>query len=259
MRHCRCRAASPSPASRPAAPPTASWPMGFPNNERLITPALEYPLGETPITVNADGQALTQLAVQSDGDQATLLAVTTGGDVVLTHVSKQSSFLEESETWQTVSTPLPHPPMTVSYVLADPEQRYAYFANTDGELYFFDISDKQSPRLIQPLRVVPQGQRITALQFLAGGTSLLVGESSGTVSQWFPVRDSRNNFVLTRIRDFKDEHGAVSAIAAEHARKGFLAADADGNVAIYHTTAHRTLTVAQVARVPLTQLAVGGG
>lgn len=230
--------------------------VSFPNNERLITPALEYPLGETPITVDAGGQALTQLAVQSDGDQATLLAVTAGGDVVLTHVSKQSSFLEESETWQTVSTPLSHPPMTVSYVLVDPEQHYAYFANTDGELYFFDISDKQSPRLIQPLRVVPQGQRITALQFLAGGTSLLVGESSGTVSQWFPVRDSRNNFVLTRIRDFKDEHGAVNAIAAEHARKGFLAADADGNVAIYHTTAHRTLTVAQVARAPLMQLAV---
>lgn len=230
--------------------------VSFPNNQRLITPALEYPLGEAPITVDANGQALTQLAVQSDGNQASLLAVTAGGDVVLTYVSKKSSFLEETETTQTVSAVLAHPPMAVSYVLVDPEQGHAYFASTDGELSFFDISDKQSPRLIQALRVMPQGQRITSLQFLAGGTSLLVGGSSGTVSQWFPVRDSRNNFVLTRIRDFKDEHSAVSAIAAEHARKGFLAADTQGQVAIYHTTAHRTLTVAQVAHAPLTQLAV---
>lgn len=228
----------------------------FPNDKRLITPVLEYPLGETPVTVDAGGGALTRLAVQSDGEEASLLAVTAGGEVVLTHVSKKTSFLDESETWEASSVRLARPPMEVSYVLVDPEQRYAYVASAEGELHFFDIGDKQSPRLIQPLRVVAQGQRITALQFLAGGTSLLVGESSGTVSQWFPVRDSRNNFVLTRIRDFKEERRAVSALAAEHARKGFLAADAEGKVAIYHSTAHRTLAVAQVAHAPLTQLAV---
>lgn len=230
--------------------------VSFPNDQRVITPALEYPLGEAPVTVDAGGQALMRLAVQADSDQASLLAVTAKGDVVLTHASKKSSFLEESETWQTTSVQLPHPPMTVSYVLVDPDQRHAYFASAEGDLYFYDIGDKEAPRLIQLLRVVPEGQRITALQFLAGGTSLLVGDSSGTVAQWFPVRDSRNNFVLTRIRAFTEEHAAVNAIAAEYARKGFLAADAEGKVAIYHTTAQRNLAVSSVANAPLTQLAV---
>lgn len=230
--------------------------VSFPDNRRVITPALEYPLGEAPISVDAGGQPLTHLAVQGDEDRFSLMAVTAQGDVVLTHLAKESSFLEESESWETSSVVLPRPPFAVSYVLVDPEQRNAYFAAAAGDLYFYDIVDKAAPQLIQPLRVVPQGQRITALQFLAGGTSLLVGDNSGTVSQWFPVRDARNNMVLTRIREFADLDAAVVAIAPEYTRKGFLAADAGGDVAIYHATAHRTLTVAEVAGGALPQLAV---
>lgn len=226
------------------------------NDRRVITPVLDYPLGQAPVTVDSAGRPLTRLAVQADSDQASLMAVTADGEVIYTHISKQNSFLEESETWQTASVALPRTSSPARYVLVDPEQRHAYFASADGQLDFYDISDKESPRLIQSLRVVPQGQTITALQFLAGGNSLLVGESDGVVAQWFAVRDDRNNLALTRIRGFGDQHSAVNALAAEHARKGFLAADASGEVAIYHATAHRTLTVAKVADKALTQLAV---
>ena len=226
------------------------------NDRRVITPVLDYPLGQAPVTIDSAGRPLTRLAVQADSDQASLMAVTADGEVIYTHISKQNSFLEESETWQTASVALPRTSSPARYVLVDPEQRHAYFASADGQLDFYDISDKESPRLIQSLRVVPQGQTITALQFLAGGNSLLVGESDGVVAQWFAVRDDRNNLALTRIRGFGDQHSGVNALAAEHARKGFLAADASGEVAIYHATAHRTLTVAKVADKALTQLAV---
>jgi len=230
--------------------------VSFPDNKRTITPAVEYPLGEAPLAIDAAGRALTRLAVQSDEDQATLLALTADGELVLSHVAREESFLSEGEAWKTTTAILPRPPISVDYLLVDPDQRHAYFASSDGELYFFDIGDKSVPRLIQRLRVVPQGKQITALRFLAGGTSLLVGESGGVISQWFPVRDARNDMVLTRIRDFTDQHGAVNAIAAEYARKGFLAADAGGKVAIYHATAHRTLTVAEISAAPLLKLAV---
>lgn len=230
--------------------------VSFPDDIRTITPAVEYPLGEAPLVIDAAGRALTRLAVQSDEDKATLLALTADGELVLSHVEREESFLSEGEAWKTTTAILPRPPISVDHLLVDPDQRHAYFASGDGELYFFDIGDKAAPRLIQRLRVVPQGKQITALRFLAGGTSLLVGESGGVISQWFPVRDARNDMVLTRIRDFTDQGGAVNAIAAEYARKGFLAADAAGKVGIYHATAHRTLTVADIGAAPLLNLAV---
>ncbi len=230
--------------------------VSFPGNQRTITPALEYPLGEAPVLIDAAGRALSRIAVQGDGDQTTLLAYTADGELVLSNLHREESFLGDSDSVETVSAVLPRPPGAVEYILLDPEQRHAYFASADGELHFYDIGDKSSPRLIQRLRVVPQGNRITALRFLTGGTSLLVGESSGVISQWFPVRDARNNMVLTRIRDFTDQRGGVTAIAAEFARKGFLAADSQGKVGIYHTTAQRTLTVAKVSQTPLVNLAV---
>ena len=230
--------------------------VSFPDNKRRITPALEYPLGEAPVTVDAAGRALSRVAVQANDDQTTLLAYTADGELLLSNLRREESFLGESEDLVVESAVLPRPPKAVDYMLVDPEQRHAYFASADGELLFYDINEKTSPRLMQRLRVVPQGKRITALRFLTGGTSLLVGEDGGVVSQWFPVRDERNDMVLTRIRDFTDQHGAVSAIASEYARKGFLAADSQGKVAVYHTTAHRTLTVAAVGQTPLVNLAV---
>ncbi len=74
--------------------------------------------------------------------------------------------------------------------------------------------------------------------FLNGDLSLLIGDSSGLVSQWTLVRDAQNRFTMQRIRVFK-----VSGhkILAEQRRKGFLTVDAAGVVGIYHTTAERML------------------
>src|SRR5690606_35888269 len=84
---------------------------------------------------------------------------------------------------------------------------------------------------------------ITALEFLTGGISILVGRSDGQIDQWFPVRDANNNYTLHNVRSFNAQKSAIVEIAPEYARKGFLALDSSGQLAIYHTPAHRTLLV----------------
>jgi len=134
----------------------------------------------------------------------------------------------------------------ISHLVMDVEQRELYLADNTGTIYFYDISDKQAPRLVQRITAVPEGVQITALQFLSGGISILAGDSRGRVTQWFPVRDNENNYTLEKIRYFAARQSAITAITPEYFRKGFLAVDENGYLGLYHATAHRTLKLEQL-------------
>jgi phosphate transport system permease protein len=91
---------------------------------------------------------------------------------------------------------------------------------------------------------------------LAGGISLLVGDTTGRLAQWFPVRDHRNNHQLTFVREFHAQQAPITAIAPEHGRKGFVAADESGRIGLYHATSQRTLLVEKLAAQPIAALAM---
>lgn len=226
------------------------------DNRRSITPEIEYPLGESLVEVDPQGQPLVRLAVQSEEEGATLVAVTADGRVLVTTFSEESSFLEDSTELKREGSVLPSLQRSVAHIALDKGQKTLYLIDDAGELHYFDVTDKTAPVLKQRLHLVEAGTQITAVRFLAGGISILVGDSTGRVTQWFPVRDERNNLLLTRIRTFQKQHAAITSLAVEHARKGFAAADANGRVGIYHATAHRTLLVKKVARDDIRRLAL---
>jgi phosphate transport system permease protein len=64
------------------------------------------------------------------------------------------------------------------YILLDKEQRNLYLASHTGRLSMFDISDKESPRLIQHTELLNVGSKLTSLVFLTGELSLLAGDST---------------------------------------------------------------------------------
>jgi phosphate transport system permease protein len=136
-------------------------------------------------------------------------------------------------------------------MVLDVQQEELYLADTEGYISYYRISGNKAPSLVQRVKAVSAGIQITALSSLTGGISLLVGDSSGQIAQWFPVRDENNNYTLKRIRAFDAQQAPITAIVPEHARKGFLAADTLGYVGIYHTTAHRTLQVKRLSETSL--------
>ena len=231
-----------------------TYKVSFPEDRRLITPQLEFPLGEQPLPIDAAGQALERIAVQS-GDRTTVAALTADQRLLLVILQKEESFLEESRTLRRFDHVLPNTTGRVRYLLVDPDQHALFVATDAGTLAYYDISDPEAPRLVQQLGVVPPGARLTDLELLAGGISLLVSSSDGQITQWFPVRDEANQPMLRRIRSFASE-AAVTAMAPEFARKGFLTANVHGGVDIYHTTAGKHVLDVQVSDQPLRQLAV---
>ena len=235
--------------------------VSYPNDKRLITPGLEYPLGKEAVDIDEDGGALTHIAFQDGEAEATVVAQTTDGRLLLTHFTKEESFTDDAPELEReqVAISLADQSATqaeIKQLLLDREQRNLYIVYVDGSFVHLDVSNKSEPRQVQQLHLVDAGLQITSVQFLTGDLSLLVGDSSGRVVQWFSVGDERGNKTLKPIREFTEEKLAIRSLATEYSRKGFVAADEGGQLAIYHSTAHRLLLKQQVSNVAIHTVAI---
>lgn len=221
--------------------------VSYPENRRVITPVVDYPLGREPLVLDESGQALEKIAIRVDDDQTTMVAKTSDKRVILTSFEKKRSLFDDDEDFERTDSILDVPALDIAFILMDKDQRNLYLADSEGRLSFFDIADKSKPVIRQHLNVIEAGRKLTSMVFLNGSISLLIGDSGGLVAQWSVVRDARNNPAMQKIRSFKVSEQAVAGINAEQRRKGFIVVDTAGVAGIYHTTAERQLIETQVS------------
>ncbi len=232
-----------------------AYKISYPNDQRLITPVIEYPMGKQALLIDNDGQALEKITVKIEEEVTTVVAITADNRLVLSSYSKEESLFGEDNLEQTTST-LNLGTMNVDYLLVEKEQRLMYLASKKGYLSVYSIADKSNPELIQYLSVTENGSEISNLTFLNAEISLLIGDTTGLVTQWTMIRDDKNQQVMQNLRSFKVSDVAIVSINSEQRRKGFMTADANGMVGIYHSTAERELikqSVSQSMPVYLTQ------
>lgn len=224
---------------------------------RSIQPSIEHPLGEAPIAVDPQGRALKLLTVQSSDDGTTAIALTDDGRLVMTAITSRSNLITGEVSTESESVELPLPQNgEIRQLLLEVKQRDLYVLHGDRQVSHYDVMNKSSPRLVQTVEVAPAGERVTAAAMLSGGYSLIVGTDKGNLTQWFQVRDKDNNNHLTRIRDFKPMRHAVTVIAPEHFRKGFIVGDAKGDVGLYYATSRRHLLTRSSGSEPVRVLAL---
>jgi len=227
--------------------------VSYPNDQRTITPQLEYPFGEEPLEIFEEGGAIKRLAMRDSEDQLLIAAVDQNDHVALVRFTKESSFLSDEVTLERESLLVDGVDIAPDYLLLEPGQRRLYVASKDATLLHFAIDSEA--HLLERVKLLEKGQELTSLRLLVGGISLLAGSSDGRVVQWFPVRDEHNNYHMTRVRQFHDQEKPVSAIASEERRKGFLVGDRTGQIGIYHSTAHRNLLFEKVADSAIVRIA----
>lgn len=214
--------------------------VAFVGDKRVITPSLKYPLGETPLVIDDTGAALEKIAFKVGEGSATIVAKT-ADKIRLTSLEKEQSLFAEEASLTRTDSFLDMPAANITDILVDKEDRNLFLVSDDGSLSFIDISKKDAPEIKQHLNVVDVGQKITSLSFLNGDLSIMIGDSSGLVSQWSLVKDTFNKPAFQRIRAFKVSDKPVISINTEQRRKGFLTVDIDGGMGIYHSTAEREL------------------
>ncbi|WP_257282934.1 ABC transporter permease subunit [Endozoicomonas sp. SESOKO1] len=233
----------------------------WPDDHRKITPEVSYPYNRQPFAINDLSAPVAQLAI-SDGEEKLLVAASINNQLVMDVFHKEADFLTGSVTIEQQSVTLPvitglaaQGEPELRQLLIDPEQTWLYVLSGSNHLTVINISDTHRPYIHETLNLTAQGVDVTALTFLLGGVSLLVGDSEGTIAQWFMVRDDGSQG-LRNIRAFSLGNHPVDKIVPEHRRKGFLAADVNGQVGLFYTTANRSLLVEPIAAGRIDQMAV---
>jgi phosphate transport system permease protein len=233
-----------------------AYQVTYPNDRRLITPAVEYPLGEAPVLVDQRGQSIARLSIQHSDDGTTIAAQTADGRLLVSAVTVTSNMMTGEKSSEVQQSEIASAPTGVRQIVIESRQRELLVLHGERELTRYNIADKANPRLIETVQLVPAGERVAMISMLSGGFSIIVGTDAGELSQWFPVRKESNIFALTKIRDFDAMPGGITAMAPELYRKGFIVGDAEGNLGSYFATSRRTLFVENVSDQALTVLSV---
>ena len=213
----------------------------FVEHKRQITPSVEYPLGEQPQAVDDAGAALDNIAVMTESDK-TVIVAKAGDKVHLVALEQTQSMLtDEVTTTRTAALLDGTSNKKIANLLIDKEESHLYLMDNDGLLSTYDIRDKAAPKLKHQQNLIEAGQTVTNLTFLNGDLSLLMGDSTGNVSQWTQVKNALGEFSFKNIRTFKVSQQPIVLIESEQRRKGFMAVDAGGTVSLYNSTAEREL------------------
>ena len=227
---------------------------------RQIEPALSYPLGEQPIRIgpeSATADGYTALAVVEGRGGYVVSGGTESGALAMALFSTRTNMMTGEAVVTRQDFRLPSIQRPVRQVLVNESLRNLFAIDDRGQLFSFDIVDRNNPQLIEQVDLLGTGVRVTAAEFLVGYRSMIVGGSDGSVSQWFLVRDeATGRQEMTRIRNFRSHDAAVTYIEPEYSRKGFLTGDDSGTVAVHYATSSVTLKTLSVSDGPVERLAI---
>jgi phosphate transport system permease protein len=146
----------------------------------------------------------------------------------------------------------------VTKVVLDGRAEDLFIGTSRGQVIRYDLRDPANPARVEVTDVTAgRGVPVTALGFLIGDRTLVVGDQSGGVSTWRVVPPPRGGEPrLTRIYEFERQKGAVIDISASKREKGFTTADATGEVHLNYGTSGQTLLSLKAVGTTLRSVAI---
>jgi phosphate transport system permease protein len=118
-----------------------------------------------------------------------------------------------------------------------------FLGTSRGHIVWYSMRDRATPTKTDAVEIAAgSGAPITALEFLIGDRTLVVGDGAGRVSSWQIVPPPQGGAPrLTRIYDFAKHDAPVVALSASKRDKGFVSGDARGGVHLNYGTSGATL------------------
>lgn len=233
-----------------------SYAVSYPDDKRLIDPSIEFPQGEASLPFMSEPPL--NLVVRKDDDRLLFAATDARRRVHLRAIGVTPSLLGET-TLTPGDEQVFEPAVKPDQLLVNPSMDWLYVVDRgQGRVAMYRLRDTQAPELVS---TVTTGAAITQARFLAGGISVVTADASGKLTQWFPARRAETTpdgdaiWYLARVRELEAPAGEVTAMAAEHRRRGFAVGTAMGRVALYHATAQRQLLEFQALDEAVVKLA----
>ncbi|VXC62839.1 ABC transporter permease subunit [Pseudomonas sp. 8O] len=221
-----------------------NYKVTYPDNVRTIAPQIDFPYGEQPIALDPQGRPLEHVALNLNSGTL-MLAGSTGSELHLIALSREENLFTGEVSLGEDRINLPQIADPIQELILDPRQLWLYVINGESTADVFDLRKRSLNGRYELLK--DASNRITSATSLLGGISIMLGDAKGGIQQWFMVRDADGKSTFQPVRSFQLGNSAITQILPEERRKGFMALDADGQLGIFHSTAHRTLLKQQVA------------
>ncbi|MDN4503794.1 ABC transporter permease subunit [Alteromonadaceae bacterium BrNp21-10] len=212
--------------------------VSFPNDIRQLVPEINFVAGEQAIEIDSEGEALSQLAIEKSSDTIAIAAHTADGRLLISHLLGEENFMTDEIEWSAQTAEIDDAPEQIDTLKISSNLAYL-FLQSGNQLYIYNIRDIDEVELTQQMAVNAQDANVTTMNLLSGGSSVMVGNDNGVISQWFEIRaDGGRTFV--NAREFKSGH-AIEQIVPEFYRKSFFTVSKNGHLGIYFTTSDATL------------------
>lgn len=221
-------------------PVTIEFTQDFQGNERSITPSV---IVGTSIAAAPVPQPITKLAYQRTESEVRIAALLEDQHLWLT-TSRTVSRPDGTTAASTTQVDLtPNIPGRVTALTLASRMELLAVGTEEGKVYHFDLLDVAKPLLTETTQASEPSKAITALGYLMGDRSLVVGDAAGQVVVWMPVREHAGTNVthMTAIHRFAPHQSPVTDITISQRDKGFITTDAEGGIRLHHSTSAQTL------------------
>ena len=220
-----------------------NYKVSYPEGKKTITPQLDYPFGEEPLNLDPQGRPIEHAGISLNGSTL-MVAGATNGALHALKIASTENLMTGETTLEEERMDLPQLSEPIKALRIDPRHMWLFAVSGRASVDVFDLRRKQ---LNGRYKLISGKGEITTVASLLGGISLMVGDSTGGIGQWFMVRSNDGQAELKNVRNFQLADQPITQILPEERRKGFLALDSAGTLGIFHSTAHRELLIEQVA------------
>jgi phosphate transport system permease protein len=230
--------------------------IAFPNGARTVTPR---PLFSEPSALDPGRQRAIRALTSAVPGSGPISIAQVGPTELVVHATIEKKALigpgTREESRQTLNLEIDG---EVTKLALDGRAEDLFIGTSRGQVARYDLRDPANPVRVEVTDVTARpGAGVTALGFLLGDRTLVVGDESGGVSTWQIVPPPGGGEPrLTRIHEFERQKGAVTDISASKREKGFATADATGEVHLNYGTSGQTLLSLKTTGTTLRSVAI---
>jgi phosphate transport system permease protein len=192
--------------------------------------------------------AILLIDLSMNGTDPTFSVFTSTGKLRTTSVTTSDNLLlgikeKEIARGELVFDPREKPP---EHLLLSGSGDNVYLVWDNGQLLRINTQVLDNPTIAEEVDLLGQeGLKVTALQFLIGKSTLLVGDSSGRVRAWFRTKPedakASDGIVLRPAHEMSGPKVPVTALAASSRTRMMAAGYEDGRVRLYYVTSEKSL------------------
>ena len=222
---------------------SANFQALYTDNSREIIANVRHPLGKSNLIVDENEQAFDQLSFAMDDEKVIFVGFTEDKRLIKTTFYADDDFSSDSD-YESVFQQINFSAQTVDDIAVSPDLSMV-FVRTGSQVNVYSLTDDDAVELKSTITpsFSKSDAKLTAMALLSGGSSVLLGDNYGQVSQWFEVTTAvGRQFKQARTFSVNDDiddattADSISAIHTERFRKSFYTLGHNSQLNVFYTT-----------------------